>query len=102
MIAEAHVHLTEITNAKAQALAAATKIEDHQTVVATKSAHIQGALEHADKVRDDLDKQLIAATQHATDTEGQKTRSQTAATDVAKLLLIRAQLWGQLKLTRQP
>jgi len=86
LLADSQTKLADIETARTQALGAATKIEDHQNVVATKSAHIQDALQHADKVRDDLDKQLIAATQHATDSEGQNTRSQTAANDAAKLL----------------
>ena len=79
IIADAQAKLTEITNAKGQALAAAIKIDDHQTVVATKSAHIEDARLHGDKVITELDRELATAKQQATEAESQKTRAQTAA-----------------------
>ncbi|MBI3774471.1 MAG: hypothetical protein HY273_02775 [Gammaproteobacteria bacterium] len=55
-------------------------------MIATKSDHIQKAQEHADKVRGDLDRVLTAATQQATEAEGQNTRAQSAADTAAELL----------------
>src|SRR5207253_11312508 len=65
---------------------AKTAITDEQAVIATKSAHIQGAQEHADKIRADLDRALTAATQQATDAEGLKARAQSAADTTTTLL----------------
>jgi hypothetical protein len=73
----------EITNLAAQAK---TQITDTQSVIATKSDHIQKAQEHADKVRAELDRALTAATQLVTETEGLNDRSQSAA-DLATELL---------------
>lgn len=86
ILAEAQSKLAEISTARTDALAAKTKIEADQTVIATKSAHIQDAQEHADKVRANLDRELTAATKHATDAEGQKNRAQTTADATAELL----------------
>lgn len=69
------------------ALAAKTKIEDEQAVIATKSAHIQGAQEHADKVRAELDRLLTAASLLVTEAEGHKSRTQSASDTAAELLL---------------
>lgn len=74
ILAEAQSKSAEISTARTDALAAKTKIEADQTVIATKSAHIQDAQEHADRVRANLDRELTAATKHATDAEGQKNR----------------------------
>lgn len=84
--------LAEANAAATAAVAARTQVTDEQAVVATKSAHIQGAQEHADKVRAELDRAQTAATQSATDAEGHKNRAQ-AAVDAASELLsdIRAQ-----------
>lgn len=68
------------------ALAAKTQINDVQTVVATKSDHIENARLHADKVRADLDRTLTLASQQATEAEGLKTRAETAADSLAELL----------------
>lgn len=84
--AEAQAKLAEVTSAATQVLAAKTKVEDHQAVVATKSEHIDDAQKHAARVRGDLDRQLTAATQQATDAEGLKARAQAAADDAVKLL----------------
>jgi hypothetical protein len=54
-------------------------------VIATKSAHIEDAKEHSDKVRTDLDRASVAASQSATETEGLKARTQTSADVVAAL-----------------
>ncbi len=86
ILAEAQSKSAEISTAKTEALAAKTKIEADQTVIATKSAHIQDAQEHADKVRANLDREHTAATKHATDAEGQKTRAQSAADSATELL----------------
>lgn len=86
ILAESQSKLGEISTARTDALAAKTKIEADQTVIATKSAHIQDAQEHADKVRANLDRELTAATKHATDAEGQKNRAQTTADSATELL----------------
>lgn len=78
--------LADIEKARTQALAAKTKIEADQTVIATKSAHIQDAQEHADKVRANLDRELTAAIKQATDAEGQKTRAESAADSATQIL----------------
>ncbi|MCR8960339.1 hypothetical protein M0765_022195 [Variovorax sp. S2] len=86
--------LTEIQAAAAQskslateALAAKTQIDDHQTVVAQKSGHIELAQAHADKVRSNLDRQLTAAMQQVTEAEALNTRTEAAADSAAEQLL---------------
>lgn len=86
VLAEAQTKLAEITTAATQAVAAKTQIVDDQAVIATKSDHIQKAQEHADTVRANLDRALTAATQKATEAEGQKSRVQSAADAVTQLL----------------
>lgn len=78
--------LADAQAAATAAVAARTQVTDEQAVVATKSAHIQGAQEHADKVRAELDRVQTAATQSATEAEGHKNRAQ-AAIDAASELL---------------
>lgn len=62
-----------------EALAAKTQIVADQTVIATRSEHIEQAQIHADNVRGELDRQLTAAKQQATDAEAFKARAQSAA-----------------------
>lgn len=81
----AQMLLAELTAASTQALAAKTQVLDAQTVIATKSDHIEGARAHADQVRGDLDRTLTAATQQATEAEGLKARTQTASDGVTAL-----------------
>jgi hypothetical protein len=83
---EAKAKLEEITNATTEAIAAKTKITDLQTVIATKSQHIEDAQVHADKVRADLDRKLTEATQQATEAEASKARAQSAS-DAATTVL---------------
>ncbi len=85
VLTDAQAKLTEITTTATQAVAAKTQIMDAQAVIATKSDHIQKAQEHADTVRASLDRTLTAATQQATETEGHKSRAQSAA-DIANEL----------------
>lgn len=85
-LADTQTKLAEITTAATQALAAKTQIADDQSVIATKSDHIQNAQVHADTVRASLDRTLTAATQQATEVEGQKSRAQSAADTVTELL----------------
>lgn len=87
LLSDAEAKLSEISSVATQALAAKTQITDEQAVIATKSDHVQKAQEHADKVRADLDRVLTAATQQATETEGQKSRAQSAADETAKVLM---------------
>jgi hypothetical protein len=65
------------------AAAAKSQIADAQGVIATKSAHIQDAQAHADKIRGDLDRALTAAQAQLTDIEGSKDRAKTAADTAA-------------------
>lgn len=78
--------LEKLKAAGTAALAAKTKIEDEQAVIATKSSHIQGAQEHADKVRAELDRLLTAASLLVTEAEGHKSRTQSASDTAAELL----------------
>jgi hypothetical protein len=78
--------LAEAQAAATAAVAARTQVTDEQAVVATKSAHIQGAQEHADKVCIELDRVQTAASQSATETEGFKNRAQTAIDAASQLL----------------
>lgn len=85
-LAEAQTKLADITTVATQAASAKTQIVDGQGVIATKSDHIQKAQEHADTVRASLDRALTAATQQATDVEGQRSRAQSAADTATELL----------------
>jgi hypothetical protein len=85
-LAESQTKLNEIRALATQAIAANTKITDHQAVVATKSEHIQKAQEHADTVRANLDRALTTATQQVTTAEGHKNNAQGSAEAAAKLL----------------
>lgn len=85
-LTDAQTKLADITTTATQALAAKTQIADDQSVIATKSDHIQNAQVHADTVRASLDRTLTAATQQATEVEGQKSRAQSAADTVTELL----------------
>lgn len=85
-LSDAQTKVTDITAIATQAVAARTQITDEQAVIATKSDHIQKAQEHADKIRGDLDRALTAATQQATEAEGQNSRAQSAADTAAELL----------------
>lgn len=84
--AAALTKLAEVAASATAAVAARTKVADEQAIVATKSAHIQAAQEHADKVRAELDKSQTAATQSATEAEGLRARAQTATDSAAELL----------------
>lgn len=86
ILSELQTKLGETTAAATQAAAVKTQITDDQAVIATKSAHIQQAQEHADLVRANLDRTLTEATQKATEAEGLKARAQSAA-DTATTLL---------------
>ncbi|GAB4512208.1 MAG: hypothetical protein Tsb0026_15980 [Sulfuricaulis sp.] len=85
-LADVQTKSSEIAAVASQAAAAKTQIADSQAVLATKSDHIQKAQEHADKVRADLDRVLTAAKQQATEAEGEKTRTKSAADGVTELL----------------
>jgi len=85
-LTESQAKLAEISTIATQAVAANTKITDHQAVVATKSDHIQQAQEHADKVRGDLDRALTAATQQVVVIEGEHSKAQSAAEKAADVL----------------
>lgn len=84
--AAAQTRLAEVASAATAALAARTQINDEQTVITAKSAHIQAAQEHADKVRVELDRSQTAAAQAATEAEGHRARAQTANEAAAEAL----------------
>ncbi len=86
-LAEVQAHSSQVAALATDALAALTQITDHQTVIATKSDHIEQAQVHADKVRADLDRQLTAAKQQTTDAEAFKARAQSAADSASETLL---------------
>ena len=85
-LAEANAKLAEIASVATQAVAVKTQIADQQAIIAAKSDHIQKAQEHADTVRANLDRALTAATQQATEAEGLKSRTQSAADSSTELL----------------
>ena len=78
--------LSEVSATASAAIAARTQVTDEQAVIAAKSAHIQAAQEHADKVRAELDRTLTTATQCATEAEGQRSRAQVATDNATELL----------------
>ena len=78
--------LLDASTAATAVIAVLTQVTDEQAVIAAKSAHIQAAQEHADKVRTELDRIQTATSQHATEAEGQRTRAQTATDSVTELL----------------
>jgi chromosome segregation ATPase len=84
-LAEAQKLLADAKSAAAAISAAAEKMVSDQAVIATKSAHIQDAQTHADKVRAELDRVLTAASGDAAKAEALRTRSQTASDDIAKV-----------------
>lgn len=86
-LSAAEAKLGDVLGVATAALAAKTQIVDEQAVIAAKSAHIQSAQEHADSVRAELDRLQTAATQQATEIEGQRVRAQSAA-ETAGLVLI--------------
>lgn len=84
--------LSEAQTAATVAIAIRTQLTDEQAVIATKSAHIQSAQEHADKIRAELDRVQTIAIQSATEAEGHKRRAQSAVDNASELLAeIRAQ-----------
>lgn len=85
-LTDAQTKVVEITTTATQALALKTQITDEQAVIAAKSAHIQNAQEHADKVRANLDNELTLAKQRVTATEAHKLEAQSAAVNAGKLL----------------
>lgn len=85
-LADVQSKLEEIKTASTLVLTVKTQITDTQAVIATKSDHIQGAQEHADKVRADLDRALTSATQQVTAAEAQKASAQAAAVQGTELL----------------
>jgi len=86
-ITEGEGKLQEIANMATVALAAKTQIVDIQTVVATKSDHIEDAQKHADGVRADMDRALTAIMKSATEAEGNSDEVKSAADSSAQLLL---------------
>ena len=86
-LTDTQAKLLEITAAVEQeAIAAKTRTTDLQTVIATKSEHIEGARLHVDKVRADLDGKLLEATKKVTEAEGLRSRAQSAADTSTTLL----------------
>ncbi len=84
---DSQTKIAEISSIATEAVAAKTKILDAQSVIATKSQHIEDAQKHADGVRANMDRLLTNATQQANEVEAQETRAQSAADTAAELLL---------------
>jgi hypothetical protein len=79
LLAKIEAQQADTSSTAALAAAAKTQITDAQAVIATKSAHIQDAQAHADRIRGELDRALTAAQAQLTETEGTKDRAKTAA-----------------------
>jgi hypothetical protein len=77
--------LTEATTTATAINAIKTQVTGDQAVVAAKSEHIEGAQQHADKVRSSMDRALTAANQQAVEAEGIRARAQ-ATTDAIEAL----------------
>jgi hypothetical protein len=75
----------EVSVIGTQAVAAGTKINDQQGVIASKSEHIEDAKKHADKVRADLDNALTAANTKVTEAEAFRAQTSATADAVSKL-----------------
>lgn len=86
VLSDAQSKIAEISFIATEAVAAKTKLLDAQSVISTKSQHIEDAQKHADQVRANLDRLQTGATQQATEVEGQKSRAQSAADTTAELL----------------
>ena len=74
----AEAQLSELSIIATTATTARSQITDEQAVIAAKSTHIQGAQEHADRVRAELDRIQTSSAQTATEAEGYKARAQSA------------------------
>src|SRR4030067_252170 len=85
-LSDAQTKVADIITVATQAVAASAHTKDQRAVLATKSDHIKKAQEHADQVAGDLDRALTAAAQQATEAEGQKSRTRTAADTATELL----------------
>ncbi|XHS78538.1 hypothetical protein ACFJGW_00780 [Burkholderiaceae bacterium UC74_6] len=79
----------EMTEATAHALAVKTRISDEQTVIAQKSQHIEDARLHADGVRSDLDRLVIAVNKQVAEVESARdsaaSAAQTADTELGEI-----------------
>lgn len=82
----AEAQLSELSIIATTATTARSQITDEQAVIAAKSTHIQGAQEHADRVRAELDRIQTSSAQTATEAEGHKARAQSANDTAAELL----------------
>lgn len=78
--------LSELSEIATTATAARSQITDEQAVIAAKATHIQGAQEHADRVRSELDRIQTSAAQVAIEAEGHKARAQSANDTASELL----------------
>lgn len=86
VVAATQLEANNVAEIGTAATASKSQINDLQAVIATKSSHIQDAQIHADKVRAELDRLQTAATQQATEAEGERSRAKSAADAVAELL----------------
>ncbi|SFW27827.1 hypothetical protein SAMN02800691_0725 [Luteibacter sp. UNCMF366Tsu5.1] len=75
--------LADIQTTSNAVIAASEKVTTEQAVIAAKSAHIQDAQEHADKVRAQMDKLLTAVAGNASKAEALEARSEAAAEAIA-------------------
>lgn len=78
--------LSELSEIATMATATRSQITDEQAVIAAKSTHIQGAQEHADRVRSELDRIQTSAAQVAIEAEGHRARAQSANDTASELL----------------
>jgi chromosome segregation ATPase len=95
--ADLHAKVADLANTASQALASGTQIADVQAVIAAKSDHIQGAQEHADKIRAELDRVLTAATQTANNVEGERLRAKSSADRADEALTVAAAAKGSVE-----
>lgn len=80
LLVETQKHSAELAAAVTLAISSKSQITDSQSVIATKSDHIQAAQEHADKVRAEIDRALTSANQQATTDNPTAARTTRAAT----------------------
>lgn len=84
-VVTAETWLKAIGEVATKAATAASKIADDQSVIATKTEHIEDARKHADGVRADLDRAVVAVNKLVADAEGAETRTQSAADSASEL-----------------
>lgn len=82
---EALAKVVEIKAVITQAIAVQEQITATQSIISTKSKHIEDAHVHADAVRENMDRALTAATKVKTDTEAQYIETKSSAEKTSAL-----------------